>query len=61
MTVYRTFPTVQAARDYRHANGTGGWIFEPSDGGESVLFPPAMYPSAIFRHPLTRGLTGRLI
>jgi len=61
MLVYREFPNAQAARDYRHTNGTGGWIFEANGTGAVYLFPPEMTPSAIFRHPLTRGLSGRLI
>ena len=46
MNNFRTFPSAQAARDYRHANGTGGWIFSPDDGGEAILFPPDMPPIA---------------
>ena len=61
MTTFRTFATLQDARDYRHANGTGGWIFEPDNGSESILFPPNFYPTAIMHHPLTRGMSGRLV
>jgi hypothetical protein len=61
MNNFRTFPSTQAARDYRHANGTGGWIFSPDDGGETILFPPDMPPIAIFHHPMTRGKSGTLI
>lgn len=61
MNIYREFKTVQDARDYRHINGTGGWIFAPDNGAAVVLFPPHMPPSNIFRHPLTRGLSGALI
>lgn len=61
MKTLHTFPSLHAAREYRHTHGTGGWIFAPDDGGESVLFPPDMPPSAIFRHPITRGRDGRLI
>jgi hypothetical protein len=60
MKVFRTFLTAQEARDYRHEHGTGGWIFVPENGGEVVLFPPEMTPSAIMRHPFGRG-TGDLI
>ena len=56
-----TFPSAQAARDFRHAHGTGGWIFSPDDGGEAILFPPHMPPVAIFRHPMTKGKSGALI
>ena len=59
--VFREFDTVQEARDYRHANGTGGWIFEPEDGGNSILFPPEMPPIDIFNHLVTKGRCGRLI
>lgn len=64
------FTTSQEARDYRHENGTGGWIFEPENEtlpridcqyGWSILFPPDMAPIDIFRHPLTVGRSGRLI
>lgn len=49
------------AREYRQANGTGGWIFAPDDNSLVVLFPPHVTPSAIFNHKLTRGLSGSLI
>ena len=67
-SVIREFDTLQSARDYRHANGTGGWIFEVSDDpsgkylhGTSWLFEPHVTPFAIFNHKLTRGISGRLI
>ena len=61
MNTYRTFTTLQEARDYRHDNGTGGWIFAPAaPSTECVLFPPEMTPTAIFTHPLTRGQFGML-
>lgn len=60
MQTFRTFDSEQAARDYRYENGTGGWIFAP-EHGQSVLFPPEMPPIQIFHHPLTRGMTGKLI
>ena len=60
METFRTFSSAQDARDYRHINGTGGWIFEP-DNGRSILFPPEYPPIAIFRNELTRGKSGRLI
>ncbi|MEI7902548.1 MAG: hypothetical protein WCK89_20050 [bacterium] len=57
-TMLITFTTMQEARDYRHANGTGGWIFA---GHELVvLFPPDVSPTGIFNHPLTRGHWGVL-
>lgn len=61
METFLTFPTGKAARDYRHANGTGGWIFVSDADGRATLFPPNMSPSGIFNHPMTRGQSGRLI
>lgn len=61
MRQFLTFETAQAAREYRHEHGTGGWIFAPEDGSESILFPPDMAPIAIFHHELTRGRSGKLI
>jgi len=61
MQTFRVFPTLQAARDYRHEHGTGGWIFECDATHEATLFPPCMTPSAIMHHPLTRGKSGNLI
>lgn len=61
MQTLRTFLTVQEAREYRHEHGTGGWIFAPDDGSESILFPPDVAPIGIFRHSLTRGSSGALI
>jgi hypothetical protein len=55
-----TFATLQDARDYRHENGTGGWIFEDQQTGKAVLFPPYITPIAIFYHPITKGKSGRL-
>lgn len=55
------FASSEAARDYRHTNGTGGWIFAPADGGESILSPPHVCPTGIFHHPVTRGRSGQLI
>ena len=59
-TIYE-FKTAQDARDFRHEHGTGGWIFTPEDNGPVILFPPELYPMAIFHHPLTQGRSGRLI
>lgn len=61
MVTFRTFRSKQAVRDYRHENGTGGWIFVPDDGSESILFPPDMAPTAIFNHALTAGKSGDLL
>lgn len=61
MEKFLTFPSAQAARDYRHEHGTGGWIFAPDAPGESILFPPHYAPSAIFHHPFTTGKSGTLI
>ena len=69
MTIH-TFTTVQEAREYRHANGTGGWIFEPETAPEDphyvaqhcvILFPPNVTPSMIFKHSMVAGKSGRLI
>jgi hypothetical protein len=57
----RTFATAQDARAYRCENGAGGWIFENDADGSAILFPPATPPIAIFRHPMTRSKSGRLI
>ncbi len=56
-----SFVSLQQARDYRHQNGTGGWIFENEATKVAVLFPPYMAPISIFHHPMTRGCTGRLV
>lgn len=58
MQVFKVFPNAQAARDYRHEHGTGGWIFA---GSIVILFPPEFSPSAIFHHPFTAGKSGTLI
>lgn len=56
------FNCAQAARDYRHAAGCGGWIFSPENKAEkTVLFPPGVYPAEIFNHPITKGRAGDLI
>lgn len=59
--VVRTFQTADDARAYRHEHGTGGWIFDDDAGSGAALFPPSMPPAHIFKHPMTRGLSGRLI
>jgi hypothetical protein len=62
MEKFYTFPNLQDARDYRHINGTGGYIFEPENNNDPViLFPPDYPPSKIFYHHFTRGKSGRLI
>ncbi len=62
MKTYREFSTEQEARDFRAGpNGTGGWIFVPDDKSRAIIFPPDMSPSAIFYHPLVKGLSGNLI
>lgn len=61
MHIIRYFHTAQDARDYRYEHGTGGWIFEPDDGGNAVLYPPDWYPTKIFHHETTKGRSGRLI
>lgn len=59
-TVLVEFPSLTAARAYRSAYGTGGWIWEPSDGGACVLFPVGYTPSQITNHPITAGRSGAL-
>lgn len=61
MMTLRYFRNAQEARTYRHQYGTGGWIFEPEDGSDSILFPPHMCPTEIFHHKVTRGMGGNLI
>jgi hypothetical protein len=61
---FRIFASVQDARDYRFEHGTGGWIFERTNEGETalvILFPPHVTPTGIFHHPFTRGMSGRLL
>lgn len=59
--IFRTFETSNAARQYRRETGCGGWILVDSATGQATIFPPEMPPSAIFRHPIARGVTGELI
>lgn len=61
MRVFLEFECELEARQYRHENGTGGWIFVPEDYGKVVLFPPDLPPSSIFEHPMSRGRSGHLI
>lgn len=61
VTLYRFFLTSKEAREYRYQHGTGGWIFAPDNGEESILFPPEYPPSYIFQNVLTKGRSGQLI
>lgn len=69
MLTFHCFDTVQQARDYRYENGTGGWIFAADNAPAGrhytvpaiILFPPEMMPSQIIGHPLTAGLSGKLL
>lgn len=61
MKTFRQFDTSQEARDYRHVNGTGGWILVCDKTGTAILFPPCMAPTAILTHKLARGISGDLI
>lgn len=68
MKQYLTFTNEQTARDYRHDHGTGGWIFVPENDKpmfhpfhDVILFPPEFTPSAILKHPFTKGRNGKLI
>lgn len=60
MKQYLEFESLNDAREYRHAHGTGGWIFTADKTSVSTLFPPEMYPSEILNHRLTRGQSGYL-
>ena len=71
MITFHAFETAGQAMAYRMNHGTGGWIFLPDNGNRNgehfsrthnvILFPPDMTPSAIMAHPLTGGMSGRLI
>jgi len=63
MRTYYEFGTLRDALDYRRSNGTGGWIFAPDQRGGAILlvFPRDMLPSDVLRHPLTVGISGRLV
>ena len=61
MNTYLEFNNLQSAREYRHANGTGGWIFADEETGKAILFPPEFCPFAIFHHWITKGRTGELV
>jgi hypothetical protein len=52
------FETVENAQDWRHEHG--GWIFD-SEGGPALWFALGFTPSAIFTHPATSGLSGKLM
>jgi hypothetical protein len=58
---FRLFKTAQQARDYRHNNGTGGWIFVNGKTETAMLYPPHMTPIEIFHHDTTRHQSGALI
>jgi oxalate decarboxylase/phosphoglucose isomerase-like protein (cupin superfamily) len=55
------FADAATARMYRHAYGTGGWIFAIDGGGMAMLFPPHMTPTTIIHHPMVKGKSGDLI
>ena len=61
MDKFLGFRSLQAAREYRHEQGTGGWIFVSDATGYATIFPPEFPPAAIFNHPMTRGQSGQLI
>jgi hypothetical protein len=70
MLTIKLFNTLDDAMSYRYENGTGGWIFVPDNKPETndyrdlaqvILFSPDFTPSAIFRHAMTRGQSGKLI
>ena len=61
MKAFYEFKTAQAARDYRHEHGTGGWILVCEKTGTATIFPPCMTPTAILHHALAKGVTGNLI
>ena len=67
---FRAFRSTQEARDYRHANNLGGWIYVPNNlapllldryAQPVILFPPSMSPHAISKHPWVSGRPGRLL
>lgn len=67
---FRAFRSTQEARDYRHDNGLGGWIYAPDNLEPGrldrytqpvILFPASMPPHAISKHPLVAGRAGRLL
>lgn len=59
MDTLKLFSSLEAARDYRHTEGSGGWIFHNAE--LVILFPPDWYPSKIFHHPLLKGHQGALV
>lgn len=58
---FRVFPSRQTARDYRYRSGCGGWIFAAEGDGFAMIFPPSMTPTAIFHHPMVKGMCGELL
>jgi hypothetical protein len=61
METFHTFHNSTAAREYRHTNGTGGWILVCDKTGRAILFPPHLSPTGILNHPFARGISGDLI
>jgi hypothetical protein len=60
MTAVTFFSSLDAALEYRKANGCGGWIFA-ADDGTATLFSFGMTPAQIFAHTATAGQSGELI
>jgi hypothetical protein len=52
------FEDVEDAKDWRHKHG--GWIFA-SDGKPVIWFAMGFTPSTIFTHPVTNGMSGKLL
>lgn len=59
---YAAFHSLEGAK--AHRSEYGGWIFVPTGGehsGDVYWFAPHYFPSAIFVHPLLKGMSGKLI
>ena len=55
-----TFPSTSAALD--HQQREGGWVFVPETGVDSFWFSGrAFTPSTIMTHPLTSGMSGKIL
>lgn len=61
MRIFIEFDSLEKALAYRKEFGAGGWIFEDTKTGVSVMFPPIMTPTAILTHAMTKGRIGNLI
>lgn len=58
----RVFERADDAISFRARTGCGGWVWAPEDQlSPAILFPYRMTRTEILLHPMTRGLSGRLI